>query len=69
MRRGALDVVFVRAVGLQHVSGVGEVLVGDEHGEGDAKSKSCNDEQHLQRRDNDVRFYQGKTQGSGSYFF
>ena len=62
--RNALNAIFVRAVGLQHVSGVAEVLVGDKHGEGDAQSKSCNNEQHLQRRDNDVRFYQGKTMAS-----
>ena len=44
----ALDVVLVRAVGLQGSGGVGEVLVGYEHGESDAESESSHDEQKLQ---------------------
>ncbi len=45
---GALDVVLVRAVRLQGSGGVGEVLVGYEHGESDAESESSHDEQKLQ---------------------
>jgi hypothetical protein len=44
----ALDVVLVRAVGLQCSGGVGEVLVSYEHGESDAESESSHDEQKLQ---------------------
>jgi hypothetical protein len=45
----ALDVVLIRAVGLQRILGLGEVLVSNEHGQRDAKSESRHDEQHLKQ--------------------
>ena len=47
IQSNALDVVLVGAVGLQGIAGVCEVLVGDEHGQGDAESEGCHDKQHL----------------------
>jgi hypothetical protein len=46
----ALDVVLVGAVGLQGIASVGEVLVGDEHRQGDAESEGCHDKQHLKKK-------------------